>query len=166
MGRRCVLVPLIVLLAAPGCTCQRRGEPGGVSPVPSGAAPGAPAQVDATGPAAPVTPRAAPAGSSPGTVVTPTPLTACKADADCVAMAGDCCGCNAGGSQAVVTRAKLDEFEAARSSRCREAVCVALMSSHPSCRQEARCVEGSCRLVDPPRADGGAPPAATLEAPQ
>jgi hypothetical protein len=146
-----LLVPVLVLLAAPGCGCARRGV--------SSDGPGRPLGESRSVPSVTPTPAATGPASSPRTgEVRPTPLTACKADGDCVATAGDCCGCNAGGSQAVVNRATLDEFEAARTKRCGEAVCVALMSSHPSCSQQPRCVGGSCRLVG--AGDGGVKPAA------
>jgi hypothetical protein len=165
------LVALVVgiLFAAAGCTCQRprsTSAPGIAPAAPPGAAP--PAAPKAALPAT-VPSGSAPAVSPSGTIgtIAPTPLTACGADSDCVAVAGDCCGCFAGGSQGVVTRAKLDEFEAARAKRCTEAVCVTLMSSHPSCSLKARCVNGSCRLVPPPASppDSGASPPDSAVAP-
>jgi hypothetical protein len=151
-----LLLAVVVLLAAPGCSCQRRADPGAAPPATPAPAPPAPA---------PAPPAPAPPSARAPVRIVPTPLTACKADGDCVTTAGDCCGCNAGGMQAVVTRAKLDEFEAARTRRCTEAMCIAMMSAHPSCRQEARCVGGSCRLVDPPTSGGPASAPAPVEAP-
>jgi len=90
--------------------------------------------------------------SATGTVK-PTRLTQCTKDSECVAVHGDCCGCAAGGTRAVVAAAVQAEFEAARRSRCNGAVCATVLSTHPSCSMVARCVEGSCRLVPAP--DGG-----------
>jgi hypothetical protein len=131
-----------------GCSCQ----PAPRRPLAADAA------VAATGPA----PRSAaarrrpawsvPAGpaSLPVAPIVPTRLTRCRADGDCVAVPGDCCGCSAGGAQGVVTGAAQAEFEDARAARCAAAVCVTMLSSDPTCSLVPRCVEGSCRLVPPP----------------
>ena len=126
-----------LLLAPAGCT--RQAAPTG----PAGSTPSAVAPA----PAAAAPPASAPAASAPPVAGALAPSSACKADADCVAVADDCCGCTAGGRQTVVARAKLDDFEAARAKRCAEASCIMMMSSHPSCRLKPVCVSGGCRLV-------------------
>jgi hypothetical protein len=135
MNRAWLLVGTLVVVAVTGCSRE-----GGRAPAPPPPPPAAPPPA-----ALPTAPPASAPAAAPGAL--PAALTACKADADCAAVASDCCGCNAGGSQAAIARAKLDDFEAAKGARCGAAMCIALMSNHPTCSMKPGCVAGSCRLV-------------------
>ena len=86
----------------------------------------------------------------------PAGTTACELDDECVQVAGDCCGCERGGSDTAVhaddAAAHRESLECLDNARCPEVdVC------SPSV--EPRCVSGLCRLVssgsDPD--DGEAP---------
>ncbi len=80
------------------------------------------------------------------TVVEKADLYFCAQDSDCVSVKNDCCGCTAGGSATAIN--KNFESEWREKLNCEEIMCPAVMSSHPSCFQEPKCVENKCLLVD------------------
>jgi hypothetical protein len=131
---------LAIALSA-GCGQQaatrRPGTPDS-SGVPSGV------RVDGTGTARVDLPQAP--RPVPDAVDLPAVLGSCKADADCVTVAADCCGCSAGGKATAVARSEQAAYEAAQRPRCAALACVAMMSNDPSCMAEPRCVLGRCRL--------------------
>lgn len=71
----------------------------------------------------------------------------CKRASDCVLVPLDCCGCNQGGRQTAIARAKRQEHAAAQ-ARCKDQMCMQMLSNDPSCSMAAGCVEGRCALVN------------------
>lgn len=79
----------------------------------------------------------------------------CTADDQCVLVTEDCCGCNGGGRQIGVNKAKLEALGARRVSLCAGIACPAQMSDDASCdAHSARCVSGMCA----PAVAGSVPP--------
>jgi hypothetical protein len=70
----------------------------------------------------------------------------CAADADCVAVASDCCGCTAGGAAIAVARSRQPAYAAGLRARCGASACITVMSTDPSCSARPRCGAGACRL--------------------
>jgi hypothetical protein len=71
----------------------------------------------------------------------------CKADADCVLVPADCCGCTGGGKQTAISCRAQAAHEREQRARCKDVVCTAVMSQHPSCSvASAMCKEGKCVL--------------------
>lgn len=68
----------------------------------------------------------------------------CAADADCVMVPADCCGCSAGGKQRALPRSEEARDRREREQRCRDTLCPQVLSNDPSCRATARCVAGRC----------------------
>ncbi len=80
------------------------------------------------------------------TIVEKTNFYSCVQDSDCVSVKNDCCGCTAGGSATAINKDLESEWQ--KKLNCEEIMCTAVMSSHPSCFQESKCVENECVLVD------------------
>lgn len=73
--------------------------------------------------------------------------TACKSDADCVAIPADCCGCSAGGTQVAVAKADKAKTMAARAKSCgATTACITMLSTDPSCAKKAACEKARCVL--------------------
>lgn len=73
----------------------------------------------------------------------------CAADADCVAIKADCCGCNQGGrAQAVPKKRQADALRALEKECGAMTMCVQMISTHPSCRSHAACRQHRCVLAD------------------
>ncbi|NOY90926.1 MAG: hypothetical protein GXP55_06905 [Deltaproteobacteria bacterium] len=74
---------------------------------------------------------------------------ACRVDADCRRVPGDCCGCTAGGLGAVVSRRRLAAVRARRTAACgRLRACPEVMSTDPTCiAVRPACVDRLCELV-------------------
>jgi hypothetical protein len=71
----------------------------------------------------------------------------CKTAADCTLIPVECCGCNNGGGQQAVSKAKQHAAQAAQKSRCAKTMCPMMMSHDPSCAQLAACIGGTCTLA-------------------
>jgi hypothetical protein len=84
--------------------------------------------------------------------------TACKADADCIQVPGDCCGCESGGMNVSIQSKAMMDVATARAAGCNDAVCTMQVSNHSSCFADAKCVAGVCTMVEDP---SKAPPPAT-----
>lgn len=80
------------------------------------------------------------------TVVEKSDFYFCTQDSDCVSVKNDCCGCTAGGSAVAINKSLESEWQ--KKLDCKEIMCTAVMSSHPSCFQEPKCVESKCILAD------------------
>ena len=70
----------------------------------------------------------------------------CRADADCVLVTDGCCGCSEGGKQRAIPGKAAATYEKKRKATCKETMCAAVMSDHPSCAARAVCKEGTCAL--------------------
>ena len=70
----------------------------------------------------------------------------CVQDFDCVSVKEECCGCTAGGLATAISKDLENEWQ--KKLNCEEIMCIMVMSDHPSCFQEPKCVEGRCILVD------------------
>jgi hypothetical protein len=73
----------------------------------------------------------------------------CKTDADCVAVADDCCSCTEGGKQHAIPKKDKAAYEKERRKRCTETLCTETLSQDPSCGQRAFCGAGICELGEP-----------------
>lgn len=71
----------------------------------------------------------------------------CKRTADCVLEPLDCCDCANGGRQHAVPKKQLAKLKAERAKRCKNAMCTMMLSTDPTCGQQADCVEGVCVMV-------------------
>jgi hypothetical protein len=71
----------------------------------------------------------------------------CKVAADCVAESVDCCGCNNGGKQHAIAKAKAAASAAKRKAHCAHTMCPMVISNDPSCSQVPACVQGACVLT-------------------
>jgi hypothetical protein len=76
----------------------------------------------------------------------------CKKDSDCVVVIDDCCSCAQGGKQRAIPKKQKDAYEKERKKRCADTACTEMMSTDPTCTQEAFCGVGICELHDPPTA--------------
>jgi hypothetical protein len=81
----------------------------------------------------------------------------CKADKDCVTVLDDCCSCAQGGRQRALPRKEQKAYEKGLKKQCEGAMCTAMMSNDPTCRQVPVCEGGTCKLADAKGAAGGAP---------
>ena len=72
----------------------------------------------------------------------------CRKDADCVLVPDDCCSCAEGGKQHALPKSRRDAYQAERKSRCAGTMCPQMMSTDPSCAQQAVCRAGACQLAD------------------
>ena len=77
----------------------------------------------------------------------------CKADADCVLVADDCCSCQQGGKARAIPKKQKDAYEKDRKKRCADTACTEMMSTDPSCTAKPFCGAGICEL-----GDSGSPP--------
>src|SRR5689334_8042199 len=75
------------------------------------------------------------------------PSTACKNDAECIAVPDGCCGCTGGGKQKVIhisERQRYDQdHKALYGNTC---TCPGVISTDTSCSAQPACVNGSCTL--------------------
>jgi hypothetical protein len=76
----------------------------------------------------------------------------CKKDADCVAVADDCCPCSQGGKQRAIPKKGQAAYEKDRKKRCADTACTEAVSTDPSCSQIPICGAGICELGEPPAA--------------
>jgi hypothetical protein len=108
---------------------------------------------DMTGAAAKTTAATAALGEDGGVAVVaktaPAPhfIPECKEAADCAVVPKGCCGCNNGGAQEAVAKAKQFAQQAAMKSRCAKTMCPMMMSQDASCAQTVACVESHCVLT-------------------
>jgi len=70
-------------------------------------------------------------------------MEACSQDSDCIVVKGDCCGCDAGGTATAINKNFENEWYEKLSTDC---ICTQVISNHPSCFKEARCVNNKCVL--------------------
>lgn len=70
----------------------------------------------------------------------------CKTADDCVLERVDCCDCSSGGAQQAVPKTKVKALRAQLKAKCKDMVCAAVVSDHPSCASTADCVNGRCVL--------------------
>jgi hypothetical protein len=67
----------------------------------------------------------------------------CSQDSDCITVKGDCCGCGAGGTATAINK----NFEKGWYEKLpKDCICIQVMSNHPSCFKEARCINNKCVL--------------------
>jgi hypothetical protein len=90
-------------------------------------------------------------GSKPAAPDKPTPVTEpatdCTAPDDCD-LVDACCGCSAGGKKLAIRKDAIAGFLASREQRCGDVVCLAVMSTDPSCDAEAICgSRNRCRVA-------------------
>lgn len=71
----------------------------------------------------------------------------CKVAADCVVEPVDCCDCANGGKQHAISKKAAAAAKAARTERCKTAMCTMMLSTDPSCGQRADCVDGACVMA-------------------
>ena len=71
----------------------------------------------------------------------------CKVAADCVVEPLDCCDCANGGKQHAISKKAAAAGKAARTERCKTAMCTMMLSTDPSCGERAACVDGQCVMV-------------------
>ena len=71
----------------------------------------------------------------------------CKVAADCVVEPLDCCDCANGGKQHAIAKKAAAAAKAARTERCKTAMCTMMLSTDPSCGQRADCVDGACVMA-------------------
>jgi hypothetical protein len=76
----------------------------------------------------------------------PAGAAACKKDADCVAVAADCCSCSEGGKQRAIPKKERARYEKERHERCAGTACTQVMSQDPTCAQKPVCAAGICEL--------------------
>jgi hypothetical protein len=74
----------------------------------------------------------------------------CKTDADCVAVADDCCACSEGGKQRAIPKKDQATYEKDRRKRCQGTACTQVMSQDATCAQKPFCAAGICELSDAP----------------
>jgi Na+/melibiose symporter-like transporter len=70
----------------------------------------------------------------------------CYQDTDCIRVAGGCCNCNSGGTATSINKYFETEWNDKLSRECAEIGCPAVMSDHPSCFKEAKCIDNKCVL--------------------
>ena len=70
----------------------------------------------------------------------------CDQNSDCISVNKNCCGCTAGGSAIMINKKFEDEWN--EKLHCREIMCPAVMSSHPSCFQKPKCENNKCVLEE------------------
>ena len=76
----------------------------------------------------------------------------CKTAADCVVAKADCCGCAGGGKAIAIARSRAGAWVRELGQKCGPTtVCIAVMSTDPSCSSVAACVGGTCELAPPKR---------------
>jgi hypothetical protein len=66
---------------------------------------------------------------------------ACQNDDDCVELNKGCCGCHEGGSKIAVLASKAQEIRAQLEAKCKDSVCMQMISKHKSCAQKPVCNE-------------------------
>jgi hypothetical protein len=71
----------------------------------------------------------------------------CKRATDCVLEPLDCCDCANGGRQHAVAKKQLAKIKAERAKRCKNAMCTMMLSTDPTCGQQADCVDGACVMA-------------------
>jgi hypothetical protein len=71
----------------------------------------------------------------------------CKRATDCALEALDCCDCANGGKQHAVPKKQLAKLKAERAKRCKDAMCTMMLSTDPTCGQQADCVQGACVMA-------------------
>jgi hypothetical protein len=70
----------------------------------------------------------------------------CSTDSDCIIVKGDCCGCGMGGTATTINKKFKKEWEDKLSKECKETVCLAVISDHPSCFKKPKCINNVCEL--------------------
>jgi hypothetical protein len=95
--------------------------------------------------------QARPADMSRAADMTPAKAAApkheCKRAADCAVEPLDCCDCANGGRQHSVAKKDLAKLKVARAKKCKDQMCTMMLSTDPTCGQEADCVNGECVMV-------------------
>ena len=71
----------------------------------------------------------------------------CTQDSDCIIVKGDCCGCSAGGTATAINKKFEKEWYEKLPKDC---VCIQVISNHPSCFKEPKCVFNRCVLLKSP----------------
>jgi hypothetical protein len=96
---------------------------------------------------------AAPAAAAAPVAVVPVAEKAraaeCKSDDDCTVEPVECCDCANGGKQQAVAKARAAASKKARAARCKETMCMTMLSNDPSCLAGASCDRGQCVLAAP-----------------
>lgn len=70
----------------------------------------------------------------------------CTQDPDCIRVKGGCCGCGMGGTATAINKKFEKEWQNKFSNECQGIGCKAVLSSHPSCFKEPKCVNNKCVL--------------------
>jgi hypothetical protein len=146
IAMRAALTCLIVLVALAGCrkepTIVIKFEPNDLASV-------APAAVAGDAASPPATVADAAAGAEAPQPAAPAGPPECKKPADCEVIPVECCGCNAGGAQMAVPKARVAALKKERAKKCKGTVCAQMMSQDPSCLQVPTCKDGRCVLIMP-----------------
>jgi len=69
-------------------------------------------------------------------------------DSDCIKVKGGCCGCSAGGTATAINKNFEKEWQDKLTDECirLQIKCLAVMSNHPSCFKDTKCVNNKCVL--------------------
>ncbi len=73
----------------------------------------------------------------------------CSQDSDCVLVQAGCCNCNHGGQNTAINKNHEESYINNVSSECAAVSCIAVISDHPSCsdQAEAKCIENRCEVI-------------------
>ena len=76
-------------------------------------------------------------------IVPPLKMKICSQDSDCIIVKGDCCGCSSGGTATTINKNFEEEWYEKLPKDC---ICLMVISDHPSCFKETRCINNRCVL--------------------
>ena len=73
----------------------------------------------------------------------------CEKDEDCALVDEACCSCGSGGKRISINKKNLGVWNQSIKDSCTGVFCPAVISKHPSCRNEAKpkCVKNSCTVI-------------------
>jgi hypothetical protein len=69
---------------------------------------------------------------------------ACQTTGDCVRVDADCCGCSSGGTGAAINKKYEKKWNDLQSGSCGGTVCLAYISTDPSCVEPIECRDKMC----------------------
>lgn len=72
----------------------------------------------------------------------------CAQDSNCIKTKGDCCGCSSGGTATAINKNFEKDWQDKLMKECYEIDCLAVISNHPSCFQEPKCINNKCVLEE------------------
>jgi hypothetical protein len=70
----------------------------------------------------------------------------CTTAEDCTLVEA-CCGCTAGGKRVAIRKDAVAEYDSTRRERCGDTTCPQVISTHSSCKAEATCDAGHCKVL-------------------